>query len=139
VHGGYGVQRQRAVDVREELGTTFEILVNDPTAQPRRIDLEQHQIRDASEETISDAFHLVRVRTVNEAFFPEASGAVLAERSRDLPLGIGCDVKEPNGVGSHLWRTVEENAYVQAVPVYLMIRRRDVLRDSLKTRSGSTW
>ena len=92
--------RQRSIDVRKLLGTSFEVLLYDPACQPGRLDLEQHEITNASVEAIGDRNNLTGVRAVDELLAREISRPVLAARLRVLPFAARRDVEEPHEVSA---------------------------------------
>jgi hypothetical protein len=97
---GNGGQRQATVDVGKQLGSAFEVLVDDRAAQPRGIDLQQNQIRAPGKDPVGDIAHLVSVRAVDEALGLEGLRRV-DPQSRRLPgfRGRGDVIERGHGVG----------------------------------------
>src|SRR5688572_23525316 len=88
----HGRHLQSAVYMREELGATFQVFVDDIAAQGCGIDLQNDEVSFSPEEAIRNGQNLMLVRAMDESLTRKPRRliqAVLRGRVRVLP---GCDV-----------------------------------------------
>src|SRR5262245_42199487 len=81
-HGRHG---EPAVDVREELGATLEILVDGIATQRSPVDLEENEVGSPMEVGVGHSRKLVSIRAVNEPIGIEPLGDVHASYSSINP------------------------------------------------------
>ena len=77
----YGRHREPAANVREELSSTLEVLVDDVTGQHARVDLQKNEVGSATEVEVGNSRGLVSIRAVNEPFGIKPLGDVHASAS----------------------------------------------------------
>ena len=68
--------------MRKQVGSAFEVLVNDVARQLRGIDGEEHQIGATRESPVGDVSHLAQVRAVDETVGVERLRRVAARLRR---------------------------------------------------------
>lgn len=83
-----GAHFQSAVNMRKQLRTAFQVFFHKRTTQCRGVDLQNDEIRAASENPICDRQDLMRIGTMDEAFSRKSFGFVDAVLRGDHCLGL---------------------------------------------------
>jgi hypothetical protein len=87
---------QPSIDVREQLRTTFKVLVDNSAAQKLRIDLEYYKIGPTAKDPVERCQNLVRIRAVDESFTIECRGSVFAVPGRFARFVLRSNVVKPH-------------------------------------------
>lgn len=90
----HGSHRQTAIDVREELRSPFEVLVDHRAGQRGRVDLEDDKVGPAAEVALGHLRELMRIRAVNEPVGVEGLGHLLTDAGRIDDLSPRRDVED---------------------------------------------
>ena len=89
-----GSHRKTAIDVREQLASPLEVLVDHRAGQRGRVDLEDDKVGPAAEVKVGHPRELMRIRAVNEPVGIEGRGHVLTDAGRIDGLSPRRDVED---------------------------------------------
>jgi len=125
VHSDDARHRQSAVDVRKVFSSAFEVLVDQRTRQPGRINLEQHEVSAPAEQAIRYGEDLMTIGAVDEPFARKRRWRIFTSGGRTLGFGLRGEVVDhvlrlgspslDDSIGSHLHASVKRIPFLDGI------------------------